>query len=439
MTDKNTGPVDAGQRDKVTESAGPAPIERALRVAIVGSGPSGFYAAEALLHSVKHVQVHLFERLPVPFGLVRYGVAPDHGKIRKVVVKYNKIAANPNVRFWGNVRVGVDLTVTELGYYYDAIIYAYGSESDRQLGIPGEDLPHSYTATDFCAWYNGHPDYRHYEFDLSHENVAVIGQGNVAIDVARVLVKPTDELAKTDIAAHALEALSKSKVNTVYCIGRRGPAQAAFTTKEIIELDKTHGCDLIVDPADLELGTACQMEAEMTDRPGVAKNLKALGKIAARGATGAEKRVVMRFFRSPVELIGEDSVDHIKLVRNKLEGDPGSQRAVPTEETETLECTAVFRSVGYRGVKIEGVPFDEKRGVIPNEGGRVRIGVYAAGWIKRGPSGLIGTNKKDSEETVEKLVEDIPALTPAAIPDDKKLEALLIERGVRVVRYADWH
>jgi ferredoxin--NADP+ reductase len=375
----------------------------------------------------------------VPFGLVRFGVAPDHGKIRKVVSRYNKIAADPNVRFWGNVRVGVDLTVTELGYYYDAIIYAYGSESDRQLGIPGEDLPRSYTATDFCAWYNGHPDYRRYDFDLSHESVAVIGQGNVALDVARVLVKPVEELAKTDMAAHAIEALAKSKVKTVYLIGRRGPAQAAFSTKEIVELDNTHGCDLIIDPADLDLAMPCLMEADMTDRPGVGKNLDAMRPIAARGDTGADKKIVMRFFRSPVELIGEQGVEQIKLVRNKLEGNPGSQRAMPTDETETLDCTAVFRSVGYKGVKIQGVPFDNDHGVIPNEAGRVKVGIYAAGWIKRGPSGLIGTNKKDSEETVASLVEDIPALTHAAFTDDAKLEALLKERGVRVVRYADWH
>lgn len=438
MSDQKTGPVDAGQRDVGSGAGGPLGVERALRVAIVGSGPSGFYAAEALLKSDLKVEAHLFERLPVPFGLVRFGVAPDHGKIRKVVSKYNKVAADERVRFWGNVRIGVDLSVKELATYFDAVIYAYGSESDRALGIEGEDKGRSYTATDFSAWYNGHPDYEGYKFDLSHESVAVVGQGNVALDVARILVKDVEELAGTDISRGALEALRASQVKTVYCIGRRGPAQAAFTTKEIQELDKTTGVDLIVDRADLELGMACAMEAEMTDRPGVGKNLEVLLDVARRGETGAEKKVVMRFFQSPVELIGGADVEGVKLVKNRLEGGPCEQRAVATDEVETLEVGAVFRSVGYRGMPIKGVPFDHKRGVIPNEGGRVKVGVYAAGWIKRGPSGLIGTNKKDSEATVQKLLEDVGQLTPAAIVDDEKLVGLLKERGVRVVRFADW-
>ncbi|MFM1919354.1 MAG: hypothetical protein RLZZ303_988 [Candidatus Hydrogenedentota bacterium] len=418
--------------------------ERPLRVAIIGSGPSGFYAAAPLQKCEHAVTIDMFDRLPAPYGLVRGGVAPDHPKIRSVTKVYEKIAADPGFTFWGNVRVGTDITIEELRRHYDAVILAYGAETDRRLGIPGEDLPGSHTATSFVGWYNGHPDYRDLEFDLSQESVAVIGLGNVAMDVARILAKTPDELKETDIAAHALDALAASKVKTIYVIGRRGPVQSAFTNAEIKEMGHLAICEPVVDPAQLELGEVCIAEASADQ--GTGRNLEILQEFAARQQDPAKpRRMVFKFLRSPVELRGDGRLQEMVMEKNRLEGsEPFKQKAIGTGEMETLPCGLVFRSIGYKGLPLPGIPFDERRGVVPNELGRVTDngavvpGLYTVGWIKRGPSGVIGTNKPDSLETVTQLLEDLPGLPPCAQPDSEPLRHLLRERGVRVVSFDDW-
>ncbi len=397
-----------------------------LRVAVVGSGPAGFYAAGALLGADITVEVDMIERLPTPWGLVRLGVAPDHPKIKSVSRAFEKIAARPGFRFLGNVEIGRDLSNAELLDHYDAVLYAVGAQTDRTLDIPGEDLPGSWPATAFVAWYNGHPDFQDLEFDLSGERAVVIGNGNVAVDVARMLALTPDELAPTDTTDEAIEAFANAGISEIVMVGRRGPAQAAFTTPELIELGELAGADVVVDASDLEGAEATDTNSE--------RNLEVLRAYAARAPEGKPKRLVLRFFRSPVRILGDERVEGIELVRNELDE---NFRAVPTDDTEILETGVVFRSVGYRGVPIAGVPFDESRGVIANENGRVADRVYAAGWIKRGPSGVIGTNKKDATETVELLLEDLrdtPRLGRA--PED--IEQLLVDRGAKPVVYEGW-
>ena len=398
----------------------------ALRVAIVGSGPAGFYAAGALLGADVPVEVDMFERLPTPWGLVRLGVAPDHPKIKSVSRAFEKISAQPGFRFFGNVEVGRDLSHEELCEHYDAVVYAVGAQTDRRMDIPGEDLPGSWPATELVAWYNGHPDFQELEFDLSVERAVVIGNGNVAVDVARMLALADEELASTDTTDAAIEAIARSGIKEIVMIGRRGPAQAAFTTPELQELGELADADVIVDPAELE-------GAEPTDTNSE-RNLEVLREFAARQPTGKPKRLVLRFFRSPVALLGDGRVEAVELVRNTLDDE---LRAVPTDERETLAAGIVFRSVGYRGVELPGVPFDERRGTVPNDRGRVEPGVYVTGWIKRGPSGVIGTNKKDATETVEVLLEDLSDGPRKDRPADE-IEALLAERGTRFVMYPGW-
>jgi ferredoxin--NADP+ reductase len=402
----------------------------ALRVAVVGSGPAGFYAAGALLAADTPLEVDMIERLPTPWGLVRLGVAPDHPKIKSVSRAFERIAAQPGFRFLGNVEVGRDVEHRELVDLYDAVVYAVGAQSDRRMGIPGEDLPGSWAATEFVAWYNGHPDYQHLEFDLSGERAVVIGNGNVAVDVARMLALTAEELAPTDTTDAAIDAFTSAGITEIVMVGRRGPAQAAFTTPELQELGELAGADVIVDPADLEGAEPGDTNSE--------RNLAVLREYAAREPQGRPKRLVLRFLASPVAITGEERVEGIELVRNRLETDArGTLRAVATGERESLACGIVFRSVGYRGVALPGVPFDEETGTIPNDRGRVGPGVYVAGWIKRGPSGVIGTNKKDAAETAELLLEDLRD-APSKGRSAGEVEALLLERGVRLVVYEGW-
>jgi ferredoxin--NADP+ reductase len=404
-----------------------------LRVAVVGSGPAGFYAAGALLSADLPVEVDMIERLPTPWGLVRLGVAPDHPKLKTVSRAFEKIADRPGFRFLGNVEVGRDIAPAELSSLYDAVIYAVGAQTDRRLGIPGEDLPGSWPATEFVAWYNGHPDFQNLPFDLNAERAVVIGVGNVALDVARMLALTREELAPTDTADAAIEAIASSSLKEIVVVGRRGPAQAAFTTPELQEMGELAGADVVVDPADLEGAEPKDTNAE--------RNLAVLRDFAARTpqemSTRKRRRVVFKFFSSPVAILGDERVEGIELVRNVLDE---NERAVATEETETLECGLVFRSVGYRGVELPGVAFDDRSGTIANESGRVGDGVYCAGWIKRGPTGVIGTNKKDATETVELLLADVASgqLQPKAGTSAAAVDALLAERGVRVVEYAGW-
>ncbi|WP_396224431.1 FAD-dependent oxidoreductase [Gemmatimonas sp.] len=420
-----------------------------LRVAIVGSGPAGFYAAESLQKAAPGIAIDLIDRLPTPFGLVRGGVAPDHPKIKSVTRVFERIATQPGFRYLGHVRVGEDVTVNELRARYHALLLCYGAETDRLLGIPGESLAGSHAATEFVAWYNGHPDYAGATFDLTQREVAVVGIGNVAMDVARILAKPPQLLAATDLADHALQALATSQVQTIHIIARRGPVQAACTTPELRELGELDGVDVVVDPRDLELDAASEAElAAMEDR-NPAKNLDVLREWAARPLTGAPRRVVMHFNASPVALHGTTRVERLTIVRNRLEADGrGGVRAVATDETHDLSVGLVFRSVGYRGKALPGVPFDDRAGVVPNLNGHVVEGagsqavvpgLYVAGWIKRGPQGIIGTNKLCAADTVTQLLADVAAGQIPAVRDDlPSIDALLAERGVSVTSWTDW-
>lgn len=415
-----------------------------VRAAIVGSGPSGFYATEALLKAQPVVRVDMYERLPAPFGLVRNGVAPDHPKLKEPIRVYQRIAESPKFCFLGNVTVGRDVSVQELMACYHAVVFTCGAETDRKLGIPGEDLPGSHTATEFVGWYNGHPDYCDRVFDLSHESAVVIGQGNVAVDVCRILSKTVDELRHTDITKHALEALAESKIRDVYMIGRRGPAQAKFTHTELRELGELADCDPVVEPRDMELNPASREElADRRNRANI-KSYEVLQGFASRAAPTRRRRCHIQFLKSPRGLRGEGRLERVVLVRNRLQGEASRQVARETGETEELACGVLFRSIGYRGVPIAGVPFDDDRGIFPNREGRivdgqnVIPGLYVAGWIKRGPTGIIGTNREDGVATVKSMLADLPKLGTGGKAGADGLQALLKDRGVRVVSYADW-
>jgi ferredoxin--NADP+ reductase len=422
-----------------------------MRVAIVGAGPAGAFAADRLLRRVGNVEIDLFERLPTPWGLLRSGVAPDHQEIKRLDETFDRETLGRGCRFFGNVEVGADVSHPELMEHYDAVIYATGAQTDKSLGIPGEDLPGSWPATEFVAWYNGHPDYRGLEFDLSHERAVVIGNGNVAADVVRILTRSVAELERTDIADHALEALRQSRVTEVVVLGRRGPAQAAFTSSELRELGYMDGVDLRIDPEDAELDPLSQewLDAEGTFT--ARKNVELLREFAARAADGdGARRIVLRFLRSPVEIRGADGVEAIDVRRNEIvRADDGMLRPRPVgEDVETIECGLVLRSVGYRAVPLPDVPFDEHSYVLPNDRGRVRDmegnavpGVYAVGWIKRGPTGILGTNKRDAEETVDRLAEDLAsgALKARGLPAREEIGSLIGERKPDVVTADGWH
>jgi ferredoxin--NADP+ reductase len=430
----------------------PGTADNPLRVAIVGSGPAGFYAAEHLLRQDEAaVEVDMLDRLPTPFGLVRAGVAPDHPKIKSVIRVYEKTAGREGFRFFGNVEVGRDLTPLELAERYHAVIHAYGAATDRHLGIPGEDLPGSHPATAFVAWYNAHPDFADFELDLSCERAVVIGNGNVATDVARMLALSREELETTDTADHAIDPLADCGVREIVILGRRGPAQAAFTNPELRELGEMKEADVDVDPAELDLDEVSQAyvasdEADITTR----KNVEILTEFSQRRPEGKRKRIYLRFLRSPIEIQGNGRVERLIVARNELHRDAsGTIRSRDTGERETIDCGVVLRSIGYKGVGLEGVPFDDSRGVIPNDGGRVidpskdmqLVGHYAVGWIKRGPTGVIGTNKKDAQETVDNLLADLGAgriNTPSPAFDRTAIVELLSERRPEFVGYEGW-
>ncbi len=414
-------------------------MSRPLRVAVVGSGPAGFYAAAALLSADPPAEVDMIERLPTPWGLVRLGVAPDHPKLKEVSRAYERTAQLPGFRFFGNVALGRTIDHEDLMRLYDAVIYAVGAQTDRRLGIPGEDLPGSWAATQFVAWYNGHPDFQDLEFDLSPERAIVIGNGNVALDVARMLVLTPEELAPTDATDAAIEAINGAGVREVVVVGRRGPVQAAWTPVELGELGDLAGADILVDAAELELDEASAAELEAAPAT-VKRNMDNLRDYASREPEGKPRAIRLRFLRSPVAILGDERVEAIELVRNELV----DRRAVATDERETLPTGLVFRSIGYHGVPLPDLPFDESRGTLPNDGGRVLgedgsplRGVYCAGWIKRGPTGVIGTNKKDANETVALLLEDAQAgrLSPR---EDADLLDVIAERDGRPVLYAGW-
>jgi ferredoxin--NADP+ reductase len=440
-----------------------------LNIAVIGSGPAGLYTAEALIKQAAAlpqpapVHVDVLDRLPTPYGLVRYGVAPDHKSIKSIAEYLRKVLEHSDVSFLGGVHLGDDVTREDLLASYDAVVYATGAMRDRHLGVPGEDLPGSYAATDFVNWYCGHPDVDPHAFTLDAESVAVIGVGNVAVDVARILVRDPADLSSTDVPQPVLEALMASKVREVHMIGRRGPAQAKFTTKELRELGELAGVDVVVHSGEADLDafdpTGGSSELAASDRH-VRGNYTVISGWAGREPSGTGRTLTLRFWLRPTEILGDGQVSGLVLERTRLDGDG---KFTGTGEYETLPVGMVLRSVGYQSVPLAGVPFDEKAAVVPNVGGRVigpdgepLPGEYVAGWLKRGPTGVIGTNKSDAAQTVRALLEDLaggPGPGDAELPragllryperdgaagSGSPLTALLAERGIRPVEYPDW-
>jgi ferredoxin--NADP+ reductase len=361
-----------------------------------------------------------------------------------VIKVFEKTGERDGFSFFGNVHIGVDITVEELQQFYDAVVFSTGAESDRKLGINGEDLRGSHTATEFVGWYNGHPDYQDRQFDLSQEVAVIIGQGNVAMDVARILSKTVDELKNTDITQNALTHLADSKIREVHIFGRRGPMQAAFTPPEIKEFGELADCAPVINPSELNLNEASLKELEDPKCATYRKNFEILKALSQMNPEGKSRKLFIHFLKSPVELVGTGRVEKVIFEENELSGEPGQQKAKGTGKKVEAPCGLFFRSVGYKGVAIQGVPFDERAGVIPNQQGRVTEsgevvpGLYVSGWIKRGPSGVIGTNKPDSEETIKSLLEDVPHLMPCKQPSTQVVRDFLRQHKVRAVSFADW-
>jgi ferredoxin--NADP+ reductase len=416
-----------------------------FNIAIVGSGPAGFYAAEALLRSDIPVHVDMFDRLPVPFGLVRHGIAPDHQKLKAVTAVFEQIADNPNFSFIGNLDVGRDVRVSQLQKAYHGVVLATGAIADRSLDVVGEDLSGSVSATELVGWYNGHPDFRDKSFDFSHPAAIVIGNGNVALDVCRVLVKSVDELRRSDICEHALDALAESRITDVFVIGRRGPAQAKFTAKELRELGELEDAEPVVDPAELQLDAASTAEIERSASG--AKNLEILRGFASRSETKLKrKRIHFRFLLAPASIEGGTAVERIKFERLNLSGPVGSQRAATTGEYVYMPANLIVRSVGYRGISIPDVPFDEssatilqREGRVIDSDGRIVRGLYVAGWIKRGPSGIVGTNRACAIDTVQSIVADLKATGCGSLDSERELfRESLRGRSLKLIDFPGW-
>ena len=433
---------------RILAMSNPGTAEHPWRIAVIGAGPAGFYAAEHFFKQEDlHIRVDVYDRLPTPYGLVRAGVAPDHEKIKNVTRVFDKTASNPAFRFFGNVDFGVHVSLEDLKTFYHQIYFSTGAQMDRPLGIPGEDLERSHSATEFVAWYNGHPDFRDLEFDLSQERVAIVGVGNVAIDVARILCKTVNELKSTDIADHALEALAHSKVKEVILMGRRGPAQAAFTLKEIKEMNELEDASVITFPEEMALDDHSAKALEEHPDRMTSKKLEVMESFLDGTKEGVSRTCQIRFLVSPLELTddGAGCVGGMKVVRNQLEPtSSGRLSAQPTRETFDWPVGLVFRSVGYRGAALPDVPFRDDWGVIWNEKGRVTdskgatiAGCYVGGWIKRGPTGVIGTNKPDAVESVECMLEDLAA-GKHFLPERSDIEAFIRQRQPQVFSYADW-
>ncbi|MBV7706930.1 FAD-dependent oxidoreductase [Nocardia nova] len=449
-TDINAGyferhPLDA----KMIQPAPPGRVAKelgTLRVAIVGAGPAAAYAAEELMRRAD-AEVEVIDRLPSPHGLVRAGVAPDHAGTKAITTTFEAAARHAGFRYLLNVEVGEHISHAELMDHHHAVIYAVGASADRSLGIPGESLPGSHSAGEFVAWYNGHPDYADRVFDLSGERAVIVGNGNVALDIARVLTLDPEELARTDIADHALAALRDSTIREVVLLGRRGPVQAAYTSPEFLALQRLPGVDVIIDESELKLDSASQA---VLDDPGTEPSTLLKVELAREYSQQAQhpghKRIVFRYLTSPVEILGTDRVDGLTIVRNELAESGGELTPRPTDCTETIATSLVLRSVGYRGQPVPDLPFDESRHIVPNERGRVVTaegdpvtGVYVTGWIKRGPRGVIGTNKACAQETVAGLLDDFAAgMLPAPRHDRRALHALLAERRPELVDGTGW-
>ncbi|OZE93565.1 ferredoxin [Rhodococcus sp. 14-2686-1-2] len=422
--------------------------DRILRVAIVGSGPSACYTAHELLtRGGPAVEVAIFEKLPTPFGLLRFGVAPDHQATKSVARLFQKTISRRNVDIYLNVEIGKHLTHADLLHHHDAVVYAVGAPGDHKLGITGEDLPGSHSATEFVAWYNGHPDHTDHQFDLTTERAVIIGNGNVALDVARILVSSPEELAKTDIADHALAALSDSNIKEVVVVGRRGPAQAAFTTPELLGLDRIPGVQVVVPPGEADLDDPTSAWIARHPDPIVAMKTRLLEGHSTQTPEQTHKRITLRFLRSPVAILGSDHVTGAQLVRNELIESHGTMSAQPTESVESLDCGLVFRSVGYMGAQVAGLPVHGPRATLRNERGRVLdphlegqvTSVYTVGWIKRGPTGVIGSNKNCAAETVTSILDDFAAgRLPRPGGDRQQLQDLVRRRQPDLIDIEGW-
>ncbi len=422
-----------------------------FKIAIIGSGPAGFYSAGELFRQESlSIKVDMFDKLPTPFGLVRGGVAPDHQKIKSVTKIFERIAENENFRFFGNVEFGKDLKNEDLLDRYDAVIYSVGSSSDRLLNIPGENLSGSHSATEFVAWYNGHPDFSDRKFDLSGKNAFVIGNGNVALDVARILAKNYDELSRTDIADYALKALRKSKIENIWLVGRRGPIQASFSPTELREFLELEEAEAIVDSKELDFDKSGKSILEFEASKDTKRNIEILKQISSKDSSQTRKKVHFLFLSSPVEIFGSEKVEKISIVRNKLKKqNDGNLRPIPSDEIFEKEANLIFRSIGYHGEALVGLPFDKKKGIIPNDFGQVidsenpkvlRKREFVAGWIKRGPSGVIGTNKPDAVETVHRMLDTFhnEKILPKKYDSKSDIVFFLKSRSVNFVSFSDW-
>ncbi|HJG57251.1 FAD-dependent oxidoreductase [Corynebacterium xerosis] len=411
---------------------------RKLRVAIVGSGPAGIYAADALMKSGRDVSIDILERLPAPFGLIRYGVAPDHPRIKGIIKSLHRVLDKPEVRLLGNVDVGRDVSVAELRRLYDAVVFATGATGDRDLDIPGADLEGHHGAGEFVGFYDSHPEFAR-EWDLSAESVAVVGVGNVGLDVARILAKTADELHVTEIADNVYEGLGANAAREVHVFGRRGPAQAKFTPLELKELDHSPTIEVVIDPEDIDYDAASESarrESKIVDQV-----CSIIENYAIRDPKGAPHKLHIHFFESPVELLGEDGrVTAIRTERTKLDGNGG---VVGTGKFTDWPVGAVYRAVGYRSDAVPEVPFDEAKAVIPNEGGRVdgHVGLYATGWVRRGPVGLIGNTKGDANEAIGNLLADWDEgiLQLAAEPSESAVTEFFDVRGIEYTTWDGWH
>ena len=410
--------------------------KRPLRIAIVGAGPAGFYTAECLFKTDLSVKVDMFEKLPAPFGLVRYGVAPDHEKIKNVIKVFEQTANDQRFSYFGNVTIGRDVSVIELKKFYDAVIFCHGAEADRRLGIKGEDLKGCYTASQFIGWYNGHPRFRDFQFDFSHEVAVIMGQGNVAMDIARILCSTREELAKTDICKHALDVLSESKIKKVHVYGRNSALHASFTPKEIKEMGELADCCPFVDRQDLDIDSSVYQEFEGPSNAFRIKNLEILRSFTNFSCGSQTRRFILHFNRKPVEIVGTLKMQ--KIVFEILHGGKS------TGEYEEIDSGVFFTSIGYMGEPMDGLPFLSTKGIVPNLLGRVleeqtvKRGLYVCGWIANGASGVIGTNKQRAQETVHSLIEDLAVLSECEYPDTEKLLNMLKAKGIVTVNFIDW-
>ncbi|WP_305092642.1 FAD-dependent oxidoreductase [Prescottella sp. R16] len=419
---------------------------RPLRVAIVGAGPAGIYAADALMKSDTEVSIDLFERMPAPFGLIRYGVAPDHPRIKGIITALHKVLDKDAVRLLGNIDYGTDITLEDLRRFYDAVIFSTGANADRALNIPGIDLDGSYGAADFVSWYDGHPDVPR-DWPLDAEKVAVLGVGNVALDIARVLAKTGDELLPTEIPANVYEGLKNNKAVEVHVFGRRGPAQAKFTPLELRELDHSPTIEVIVDPEDIDYDEGSEIARRSSKQVDMVANT--LQDWAIRDQGDRPHKLFLHFFESPHEVLGEDGkVVGLRTERTELDG-TGNVRG--TGKFNDWDVTAVYRAVGYLSQNIPSIPFDDQAGTVPNEAGRV-IGddtadgasrfipaTYVTGWIKRGPVGLIGHTKGDANETIACLLEDAPTFAGAAEPNTDAVIEFLEGKGIPFTTWQGWY